>query len=130
CGIYNNNNSATEVLQGLSDALPPKMPLLERLNRSSEPYVQIINRFKRRGRDLRPRAFSILIPKAGLNQFPPDINFALDRLLDTATIAVDGMALVQFSISGPTVERIQGDADPKQMLNEATAAILKARSDQ
>jgi hypothetical protein len=126
CGIYNNNNSAIEVLQGLSDALPPNLPLQERLNRSSGPYFQIIIRLKRFGRDLKPRTFSILIPKAGFDQFAPDIGSALERLFETATVAADGMALIQFSLSAASVEKLQDDGDPKQMLNEATVAILRA----
>jgi hypothetical protein len=129
CGLYDNNGSAAEVLQGLSDALPPKMPLKERLARSSHPYVQIIVRFKKLGRDLRPRSFSILVPRAGFDAFAENIDPALDRLFEPATFADEGKAVVQFSLLPASVQRIQSNASPEQMLSEATEAILRAFPD-
>jgi hypothetical protein len=126
CGLYDNNGSATEVLQGLSDALTPKMPLRERLDRSSAHYLQIVDRLKKVSGDLRPRSFSLVLPKRSPDAFSDDVAYSLDRLFETATVATEGSAVVQFSLNPVSVQRIQRDGDPKQMLDEATAAILKA----
>jgi hypothetical protein len=124
CGLYGNNGSAIEVLQGLSDALPPSMPLPERLTRSSSPYIQIITYFQRLGGGLTPRSFSILVPKEKPDAFAQDVSSAFERVNESVTSTDGNKAVVQFSLPPASVARIQAGADPKEMLDDARKAIL------
>jgi hypothetical protein len=112
------------VLQGLSDALPPSVPLPERLTRSSSAYIQIITYFQRLGRGLTPRSFSILVPKEGPEAFAQDVSSAFERIDESLTSTDGSKAVVQFSLPPASVARIQAGADPKEMLGQAMAIII------